>query len=95
MLLAPSARSSFPVSGELCSLHVLAGQQVCKMICMLTARHDGSESDVLTILELVEVGGMPQLMVALATEEIRSRVLGEVLAETIQVCSIAGCYCLI
>ncbi len=49
---------------------------------------------MLTILELVEVGGMPQLMVALATEEIRSRVLGEVLAETIQVRSVAGCFAL-
>lgn len=43
------------------------------------------EDDILTVLDIFEEGGLPTLMVEVATPENSSQVLGEVLAKAIQV----------
>lgn len=40
---------------------------------------------MLTIIEVLEGGGLPQLVVAIATKAVQHRVLGELLAESVKV----------
>ena len=56
----------------------------------MAAKDDNKESacrreDMLTILDILEGGGLPPLIVAVATEANQGRVLGEVLAQAVKV----------
>lgn len=46
---------------------------------------------MLTILDVLEGSGLPPLIVAVATEDIQDRVLGEVLAEAVKVQRLQCC----